>query len=94
MYFIFFNFKAIPKASEYTGLVTNYVLSENLIVTVLDSWVLCCDPSVAQVWLIVLLPHQDDMGVVPQTGVYNSHCLESVNDILCMHNSHVYYNSP
>lgn len=49
MYFIFFNFKAIPKASEYTGLVTNYVLSENLIITVLDSWVLCCDPSVAQV---------------------------------------------
>lgn len=38
----FFKFKNIAKASEYTGLVINYVLSGNLIVVILDHWVLCC----------------------------------------------------
>lgn len=41
--YIFLNdFKNPPKASEYTSLVVNYVLSGNLIVIVLDNWILCC----------------------------------------------------
>lgn len=38
--YFFNNFKNTPKASEYTSLVVNYVLSGNLIV-VLDNWILC-----------------------------------------------------
>lgn len=35
-------FKNTPKASEYTSVVIRCVLSGNLIVIVLDSWILCC----------------------------------------------------
>lgn len=35
------NFKNTAKASEYISLVINYVMSGNLIVLVLDNWILC-----------------------------------------------------
>lgn len=38
--------------------------------------------------------HKGHMGAAPQTRVHGSHHSESVNDILCMHLSHMYYNRP
>lgn len=88
------NFKNTPEASEITGLVINYVLSGNWMVIVLDNWVLCCGQrAVALVLHSVLdhpLRHQENRGRC-HNREYNSHCLESVTDILCMHISHMDY---
>lgn len=60
-------------------------------VTVLDHGILCCGPRAIAVSLII--PSlTGDLGAVPLRES-NSHCLESVIDILCMHISHMYYNN-
>lgn len=51
------NFKNTPEASENTSLVLNYVLSGNLIVFVLDNWILCCGRCAVTLVLQSVLDH-------------------------------------
>lgn len=73
-------------------------MSGNSIVIVLDNWILCCGGHAGTLVLHrcnwPATPSHRSRGSGTTNRVHGSHCSESVNDILCMHISHMYYTSP
>lgn len=87
------NFKNTPEASANTGLVINYVLSGNVMVIVLDNWILCCGQRAVALVLHSVFDHHSvtrrtRSGATTESTVLT---VQSVIDILCMHTSHMDY---
>lgn len=93
LYIFLNNFKETPKASEYTGLVISDVLS-GVESPCLDRWLLGCGRWAGMLVSRRSCPPSPANMERYRAAAYGSHCFKSVNDILCMHISHVYYNGP